>query len=192
VPAISLTSAVLAFAVVLSVSATDPGSAASPSSLPRTPTSTSSGISCAVTRPRKEAATPSEASFGAAGFNYGNKRLRAQLYWPDGTLRAGLLPGGGSMATINRNGSISVKLGWWVRDLSKLVIRGRRLDRPGAPLSASIPAGYGPTYSLGSSLGFQPTSLTFPTGGCWRVVGQAGPASLTFVVRVIKLKSSVR
>ena len=96
------------------------------------------------------------------------------------------------MATINRDGSISAKLGWWVRDVSKLVISGRRLDRRAAPLRATVPSGYGPAYSLGSSLDFQPSVLTFPTGGCWRVVGRAGSARMIFIVRVIRLKSTVR
>ena len=84
------------------------------------------------------------------------------------------------MATINRDGSVRAKVGWWVRDVAKLSITGRRLDRPAPPLQVSIPSGYG--------LGFQPTVLTFPTVGCWRVVGRAGTARLTFVVKVTKLK----
>ena len=102
------------------------------------------------------------------------------LRWLQGVLRVGILPDGGSMATINRDGTVRAKVGWWVGSASKLVITGRRLDRAATPLQASIPSGYG--------LGFQPTALTFPTVGCWRVVGKAGTARLTFVVKVTKLK----
>jgi hypothetical protein len=40
-----------------------------------------------------------------------------------------------------------------------------------------VPDGYGAT-------GFQATAVTFPTTGCWKVVGGVGDAGLTFVVRV--------
>ena len=144
---------------------------------------------CVGTLPTR--AVPPEAGFGPAGFNYGSNRLRVELNWAHGTLRAGVLPDGGSFATINRDGSVATKVGWWVRDPSKLVITGRRLDEPAPPLRAAIPSGYGPAYRPGSSLGFQPTGLTFPTVGCWRVVGRAGSARLTFVVGVTKPSSTV-
>jgi hypothetical protein len=35
-------------------------------------------------------------------FNYGNDRIRAELYRPNGTLLAGVLPDGGVMATVGR------------------------------------------------------------------------------------------
>jgi hypothetical protein len=57
----------------------------------------------------------------------------------------------------------------------------RRLDAEAPPLRAHVPDGYG-------ALGFQPTGLTFPTVGCWRVTGRVRPASLTFVVKVVKVK----
>jgi len=103
-------------------------------------------------------------------------------------LRAGVLADGGARATINRDGSISAKVGWWVRDVARLSIVGRRLDRPAPPLRARIPFGYGPQSDIGASVGFQPSGLTFPTVGCWRVVGRAGSAGLTFVVRVTTVK----
>jgi hypothetical protein len=138
---------------------------------------------CPVTRPNH--VVPSDAGFGPQGFNYGNARLRVALSWPNGTLAAGVLPNGGSRATIGSDGSISAKVGWW-RDargipFARLRITGKRLDRPAPPLRAHVPEGYG-------AFGFQPTGLVFPTVGCWRVVGRDGPARLAFVVRVTKLR----
>jgi hypothetical protein len=138
--------------------------------------------SCPATIPTRT--VPPGAGFTAAGFNYGSTRLRAHL-WPHGTLIAGELPGGGSWATINADGSIRAKQGWWRGVRGKLVISGRRLDAPAAPLRAHVPAGY-------SSHGFQPVGLTFPTVGCWRVVGSVSHASLTFVVKVTKLRPGPR
>jgi hypothetical protein len=127
----------------------------------------SAGRSCPVTLPNQT--VPSGAGFNPGGFNYGNAQLRAHLYWSRGTRSAGIRPGGGATAIINRDGSISVKLGWWRGLAERLVIRGRRLDASAPPLRVHIPDGYGP-------LGFQPTGLTFPTVGCWQVVGKLGRA----------------
>lgn len=125
---------------------------------------------------------PPGAGLTAAGFNYGNAYLRAEL-WPHGRLVAGPLPGGASWATIRPDGSIDAKLGWWRGVLGKLAIRGRRLDATAPPLRADVPEGYEAT-------GFQPTGITFPTVGCWKVVGRVELASLTFVVKVTKVKRS--
>ncbi len=135
---------------------------------------------CPVTIPTM-AASP-DAGFGPAGFNYGNARLRAHLYWPRGRLTAGILPDGGSMATIQKDGSIWAKVGWWVATADTLVVTGRRLDARARPLRASVPYGYG--------VGFIPVGLTFPTTGCWRVAGRAGAALLAFVVEVTKVRRS--
>lgn len=143
--------------------------------------------SCPVTLPNRTVSPG--AGFTAAGFNYGNVHLRADLYWPHGTLLAGILPDGGTMAIVNSDGSISAKLGWWrgvprglIISPRKFIITGRRLDASAPSLRADVPRyGYG-------ALGFIPTRLTFPTVGCWRVVGKLESAHLTFVVKVVKVR----
>jgi len=135
--------------------------------------------SCPVTVPKREALPV----FGAAGFNYGGARIRAQLYWPNGNLVAGELPGGGAFAVINPDGSIYAKVGWWHSVPGKLVVTGRRLDARAPGLRTRVPDGYGPR-------GFQPVGITFPTVGCWRVVGRVGRARLAFVVKVTKVRKS--
>src|SRR3954469_7722537 len=61
---------------------------------------------CPVTLPG------ADLQFGDGGFNHGNDSLGVAL-WPGGRLVAGRLPGGGSNAQTNPDGSISAKLGWW-------------------------------------------------------------------------------
>jgi hypothetical protein len=133
---------------------------------------------CPVSIPTRT--VPPDAGMSAAAFNYGGGHLRVHLSWRRGVLRAGALPGGGSMATIEDDGSIRTKVGWWRGVPGRLVVTGRRLDRPAPPLRSSVLNGYGPK-------GFQPSGLFFPTVGCWRVVGKVGRASLTFVVKVTRI-----
>ena len=126
-------------------------------------------------------AVPPGAGVTAKAFNYGDARLRVHLAWPRGRLPAGILPSGGSYATVNDDGSIWLKLGWWRGVAGRLVITGRRLDAPAPPLDADVPGGYG-------ARGFVPSGLVFPTAGCWRVQGALGAARLSFVVKVTKLE----
>jgi hypothetical protein len=160
--ALSVIAAVLCVGALVSSTATASGSPA---------------LSCPVTIPTRTA----DGSAGPGGFNYGSTKLKAELYWPRGTLPAGILPDGGSYASVLDDGSIWLKLGWWRGLAGKLVITGHRLDHPAPPLRAEVPDGYGPR-------GFVPSGLTFPTVGCWRVQSRLGPARLAFVVRVVKLK----
>jgi hypothetical protein len=111
-------------------------------------------------------------------FNYGNAMIAVALNPVDGRLVAGRLPSGGERATINRDGSIYAKYGWWRAGSTKPVITGRLVDDPKRRLRADVPGGYGN--------GFQATGLTFPTIGCWRVTGRFGRARLAFTVLVSK------
>jgi hypothetical protein len=97
------------------------------------------------------------------GFDYVGSGL-AVVLWPHGRLVAGELPDGGSYADVMPDGSIVAKLGWWRGAAGKLAIAGARLDTVAPGLSANVPDGYGST-------GFQATAVTFPTTGCWKVVG---------------------
>jgi hypothetical protein len=77
------------------------------------------------------------------------------------------------------DGSLSIKTPWSRKVQGTLAITGRRLDKPAPPLSAQIPDGYG-------DIGFQATSLIFPTVGCWEVTGSLAGESLTFVMWVTR------
>jgi hypothetical protein len=122
----------------------------------------------------------------AGAFNFGNAQLRAALYWRHGVLIAGTLPGGGAMATVGPRGSVYAKVGWWRGVPGQLVVTGSRLDAPAPPLRADV----GTTASYGDT-GFVPSGLTFPTAGCWRVVGKVGRATLSLVVEVSKPPEAV-
>jgi hypothetical protein len=165
-PAVRMLVATIAVLLALSGS----GAASTPSA---------ENAACPVSIPTRT--VPHDAGFSAAAFNYGARRLRADLGWRNGVLRAGTLPDGGSMATIQPDGSIHTKVGWWRGVSGELMITGRRLDASAPPLRASSSSiGYGPS-------GFQPSGLVFPTVGCWKVVGTLRRAELAFVVKVTKI-----
>lgn len=113
-----------------------------------------------------------------ASFNYGNAKIAVALVPVDGRLVAGRLPSGGSRATINSDGSIYAKYGWWRAGSAKPLITGVLLTDPRRHLRAGVPSGYGS--------GFQATALTFSTAGCWRVTGRFGGAAVVFTVLVTK------
>src|SRR3954466_10972579 len=97
-------------------------------------------ITCRVTiPPKRPAPNPAPSSF-----NYGNGVIRISLHPRNGKLIAGRLAGGGKMATINSDGSIDAKFGWWRAGSGKIKINGWRLDAPAPPLRAHVPEGYGP------------------------------------------------
>jgi len=128
--------------------------------------------SCPVTPPNGSTPPGEQPS----ALNHGNGVIWTEI-WPEGTVV--FEPGG--PGHIYADGSLEMKFPWWrgegVRD--PLSIEGHRLDAPSPPLRADIPEGYGDT-------GFQASSITFPSEGCWQVTGSAGSASLTFVTRVIR------
>jgi hypothetical protein len=127
-----------------------------------------SPAACDVSRPTND--QPRGASLGRA---YGNGKIWVSL-WPDGVV---VFKRGGP-GRINPDGSLTMKFPWWRAVRGRLEVTGRRKDAAAPPLTARIPAGYGDT-------GFQATSLTFASEGCWEVTGRVGSARLTFVTRVL-------
>ena len=132
----------------------------------------------AETTPCRVTIPPSNQAPNPAGpsFNHGNNVIRVSLYRRNGKLIAGRLPGGGRSATINPDGSIDAKFGWWRVGRARIGISGRRLHAAASPLRAHVPDGYGP--------GFQATGLTFPTIGCWRVTGRYLKSQISFTLLV--------
>jgi hypothetical protein len=105
----------------------------------------------------------------ANGYYHGNGQIWTEL-WPNGVVVARL-------SDVQPDGSIVMKFPWWRGVTGSLQITGHRLDRDAPPLEASVPAGYG-------SSGFQASSITFPSAGCWAITGSVGQASLSFVTLV--------
>jgi len=66
----------------------------------------------------------------------------------------------------------------WIRPAgARLVIIGRRLDgRPATPLKVQIPGNY--------ATAFTPSTMEFPTAGCWEITGKADGKELRFVLQV--------
>ncbi len=128
--------------------------------------------SCPVTLPRKSPLR----DFGGSN-----------VYW-EGDLFVAGLPLDGTMAfrpdRVGPDGSLPQKFGWYRGPglRGKLVIAGKRLDAPAPPLRTDF-SDYGDT-------GFQPSTLIFPTEGCWEVTGKVNQTILTFVMRVVKLQAN--
>src|SRR5581483_6403534 len=61
----------------------------------------------------------------------------------------------------------------------ELTVDGKRLDAPASKPSLDKAGGDGRT-------GFLPSSLIFPSEGCWQITAWAGGAELTFVTLVIR------
>ena len=134
--------------------------------------STPGSDACPVTAPNGNSPPSPQASSDS----YGNGALWTWL-WPNGTVV--FRPGGPGVQL--QDGSLQMKFPWWRAVRGALIITGRRLDGDAPSLRAHVPPGYGDT-------GFQATSLIIPTPGCWEVTGRAGNASLTFIVRVVRLQ----
>lgn len=134
------------------------------------------GKGCPGTRPSRTPPFPGE------DFNYGNRYLGVAM-WSNGRLAASRR-GRSTWGQTMPDGTVYAKLGWFRGVPGRLHIHGERLEAPAPPLRASVPAGYG-------SRGFQATGLTFPTRGCWRVVGTIAGHELELVVFVTHADSRV-
>lgn len=110
-----------------------------------------------------------------AGTNYGKGELWT-TFWPRNVVIA-------DAGYVQPDGSIAMKWPWFRGVKGQLVISGRRLDGNAPPILQRVSSdGYGST-------GFLPTSIVFPTEGCWEVTGAVGKARLTFVTMVLKASS---
>jgi hypothetical protein len=149
--------------------------AASPHAADRPGLTQQPGVACEATVPNGRAVSE-EARTGAAlppsPLFYGNDSL-ATMLWPDGTVV--FRPGGPGF--VLADGALRMKFIWVKRPGAALTIEGTRLDAPAPPLRSTIQKGF-----EGES--FQPSSLIFPSPGCWKVTARAGGKSLTFITRV--------
>ena len=115
---------------------------------------------------------------GRPSFNYGNAKIAVALP-PQATFVA-VPEGEAGWASVQSNGWIRTKVGWW-RARGTVRVSGRRLDAAAPPLRADV----GPLSSASGGT-FVPSLLYFPSAGCWRLTATAGGARLVAVVRVVK------
>lgn len=132
---------------------------------------------CPVTLPNRS--TPPGENVG--GDHHGNGELWVAL--PARGELVAVPPGDESQGwvttDVREDRSVGVKFGWTRGPgvEGRLEISGRRLDAKAPPLGSEI-QDYGPS-------GFQPSTIVFPTEGCWKITGRAGDAELSFVLRFV-------
>ena len=129
--------------------------------------------SCPVTLPFGAARRGQERPFASSALAFGNSHLWVVPIQEDGVIRA-------DSRSVESDGSISQKFGWWRITPGTLTISGRRLDAPAPPLRSWIPDGYGSTE-------FQASDVTFATEGCWEITGTVGGGNLSFVTFVLRI-----
>jgi hypothetical protein len=71
------------------------------------------------------------------------------------------------------------KTAWFRPARTKLEVTGRRLDAAAPPLAVRT----SPTGDEYRHM-FQPSTMTFPTEGCWEITAKAGASEARFVVKV--------
>jgi hypothetical protein len=142
------------------------------SSAARGQITTTKPTQCPVTIPRKAPDPPGELLFGSKSASW------------NGALFVGGLGDDGIVLIRPDSPDLSMKFGWYrgAGLRGKLTIQGKRLDGPAPPLIADISDGYGDT-------GFQSSGVIFPTEGCWEVTGKVGTTVLTFVTRVVRVRT---
>jgi hypothetical protein len=134
-------------------------------------TSAATADGCPVTAPN--GARVPWATISPSRFDHGNAAISTSL-WPDGTVV--VRPNGSG--EILTDGSLRMKFLWFKRP-GVMTIEGRRLDGAAGPLRANLNHEF-------DAQDFQPSSLIFPTEGCWEVTSRVRDASLTFVTRVVQ------
>lgn len=106
----------------------------------------------------------------------------------DGTLITELSPEGmvffrpGFLGHIHPDGSLEISWPWFRTIKGEIVIEGRRLDAEAPPMPQVILRGrlngYGET-------GIHPSTLIFPSEGCWELTASVGETTLTFITQII-------
>jgi hypothetical protein len=124
---------------------------------------------CPITLPNRS--FPRHAGDWGPEDSYGNGKLWT-IFWPYNVVIA-------DRGYVEDDGSIGMKWPWWRGVSGRLKIEGRRRDKQAPRLRADISSAYGVS-------GFQPSSIYFPSEGCWEVTGRVGEASLTFVTLIVK------
>jgi hypothetical protein len=112
-------------------------------------------------------------------FNFGTRRIAVSL--PPRATFVAVPQDQPGRAFLQRNGWIRTKLGWWTWRGRRPHVAGHRTDGSTRPLRADV----GP-LSWDGSVHFYPSSLYFPSVGCWRITATAGSARLVAVVKVVK------
>jgi hypothetical protein len=69
------------------------------------------------------------------------------------------------------------KIGWYRGRRGVLRLYAKRLDGPPATFTSDVPRGYG-------TVGFQASSVTFGTPGCWALTAVVGKRASRFVIEV--------
>jgi hypothetical protein len=106
----------------------------------------------------------------------------------DGALITELSPEGrvifrpGFLGDIRPDGSLEISWRWFRAIEGEVVIEGRRLDAEAPPLPQVILRGKQDGYG---ETGIHPTTLIFPSEGCWEVTASVGETTLRFITLVI-------
>jgi hypothetical protein len=126
----------------------------------------SAAEACPVTYP-DGSSPPGEQSHPAVGYANKNK-----------TIWVGIPTNGVMRVRREKDGWLwAPKIAWGRGVHGQLVLTGRRPDRSAVPMRSVVSDSYG-------DIGFQPTSLGFPSEGCWEITGRVGGEELTFVNKV--------
>ena len=114
-------------------------------------------------------------AWGKGSDFYGNESIAIGL-GPEGRTIV-FQPGGAG--SVLPDGALQYKF-LWAKARLPMTIEGRRLDAPAPPLRSHVSDDQ--AYE-----NFQPSSLIFPTPGCWEITSRVGVSALTFVVKVVKM-----
>jgi hypothetical protein len=118
---------------------------------------------------------PQSQAPGKASDFYGNESIAIALGSDGSTIV--FEPGGAGF--VLPDGALQYKF-LWAKARLPMTIEGRRLDAPAPPLRSHVSDSQ--AYE-----NFQPSSLIFPTPGCWAITSRVGASALTFVVKVVKI-----